>query len=89
MFVVDSLLCFGGKTWYNAVRSSALMSVSEVRAIFLVEALKLLTPYFTPKIFISHTRFQTWPLKSIPVFRPEGQSMSNSNITLSFLFIWN
>ena len=25
MFVVDSLLCFGGKTWYNAVRSSALM----------------------------------------------------------------
>ena len=33
MFVVDSLLRFGGKTWYNAVRSSALMSVSEVRAI--------------------------------------------------------
>ena len=56
---------------------------------FLVEALKLLTPYFTPEIFICHTRFQTWPLKSIPVFRPEGQSMSNSNITLSFLFIWN
>ena len=33
MFVVYSLLCFGGKTWYNAIRSKALMSVSEVRAI--------------------------------------------------------
>ena len=37
MFVVDSLLCFGGKTWYNAVRSSALMSVSGVRAISIYE----------------------------------------------------
>ena len=25
---------------------------------------------FQTKISIFHTRFQTWPLKSIPVFRP-------------------
>ena len=29
-------------------------------------------PYFTPKDVIFHTRFQTWPLKSIPVFKPGG-----------------
>ena len=29
-------------------------------------------PYFRPKIVIFHTRFQTWPLKFIPVFRPGG-----------------
>ena len=46
-------------------------------------------PTFGPKNVISHTPFQTWPLKSIPVFRPGGPSISNSNITLSFLFIWN
>ena len=27
--------------------------------------------YFRPKHAIFHTRFQTWPLKSIPVFRPD------------------
>ena len=29
-------------------------------------------PYFRPKHVISHTRFKTWPLKSIPVFKPGG-----------------
>ena len=28
-------------------------------------------PNFRPKNAISHTRFQTWPQKSIPVFRPD------------------
>ena len=28
-------------------------------------------PYFRPKHAIFHTRFQTWPLKSIPVFRTD------------------
>ena len=70
------------------------------------------------KNVIFRTRFQIWPLKSIPVFRPGGdhktqhkhwheteimssllrlnvqqidflKSISNSHITLSFLFIWN
>ena len=27
-------------------------------------------PCFRPKQAIFHTRFQTWPLKSIPIFRP-------------------
>ena len=29
-------------------------------------------PYFRPKNVIFHTRFLTWPLKSIPIFRPAG-----------------
>ena len=29
-------------------------------------------PYFSQKNVIFRTRFRTWPLKSIPVFRPEG-----------------
>ena len=29
-------------------------------------------PYFRPKHVIFHTRFKTWPLKSIPVFIPGG-----------------
>ena len=29
-------------------------------------------PYFRPKHVIFHTRFKTWPLKSIPVFKPGG-----------------
>ena len=29
-------------------------------------------PYYRPKHVIFHTRFQTWPLKSMPVFRPGG-----------------
>ena len=28
-------------------------------------------PNFRPKNAISHSRFQTWPQKSIPVFRPD------------------
>ena len=28
-------------------------------------------PNLRPKNAISHTRFQTWPQKSIPVFRPD------------------
>ena len=31
---------------------------------------EFLVPNFRPKYSIFHTRFQTWPLKSIPVFRP-------------------
>ena len=72
-------------------------------------------PYFWPKSVIFHTRFQTWPPKSIPFFRSgDGhktlhcitclhktdnmsslhqkdflKSISNSHITLSFLFIWS
>ena len=29
-------------------------------------------PYFRPKHVIFHTRFKTWPLKYIPVFKPGG-----------------
>ena len=79
--------------------------------------LNILTLFQTKNV-IFRTRFQTWPLKSIPVFRPGGdhktqhkhwheteimssllrlnlqqidflKSISNSHITLSFLFIWN
>ena len=32
------------------------------------------SPYFRPKNVIFHTRFQTRPLKSIPVFRPGLQA---------------
>ena len=28
--------------------------------------------YFRPKNVICHTHFQTWPVKSVPVFRPGG-----------------
>ena len=78
--------------------------------------LNILTLFQTKNV-IFRTRFQTWPLKSIPVFRPGGghktqhkhwheteimssllrlnvqqkdvlKSISNSHITLSFLFIW-
>ena len=79
--------------------------------------LNILTLFQTKNV-IFRTRFQTWPLKSIPVFRPGGghktqhkrwheteimssllrlnvqqkdflKSISNSHITLSFLFSWN
>ena len=32
--------------------------------------LQILTPFQTKRYGIFHTRFQTWPLKSISVFRP-------------------
>ena len=35
-------------------------------------------PYFRPKHAIFHTRFQTWPLKFIPVFRPELENIHPS-----------
>ena len=63
----------------------------------------VLTLFQTKNCF--HTRYQTWPLKSIPFFRPgvarnyviityirtptKKRPISNSHITLSFLFIWN
>ena len=34
-------------------------------------------PYFRPKHVIFHTRFLTWPLKSIPIFRPAGGQKPN------------
>ena len=32
-------------------------------------------PNFRPKNAIFHTRFQTWPQKSIPVFRPDLENI--------------
>ena len=61
-------------------------------------------PYFRPKNFIFHIHFQTWPQKSLPVFRPGLSEIMSSFlrwqrqqkrfliciiISLSFLYIWN
>jgi len=67
MFVVDSLLCFGGKTWYNAVRSPALMFCRKFGQYgyenflgwysyeFLVEVLKILTLFHIEKSHFPHS----------------------------------
>ena len=54
-------------------------------------------PYFRPRNVIFHTRFQTWPLGrnyvTITQIRAETKKffkgISNSHISISFLFIWN
>ena len=67
---------------------------------FLVRVCCLVFPILTlfhSKNVIFHTCFQTWSLKSIPVFRPGlrvqikkfFKCISNLHISHSFLFIWN
>ena len=41
--------------------------------------------YFRPKNVIFVTRFQTWPLKSIPVFRPGVSTSQNA----TYMFTYN
>lgn len=46
-------------------------------------------PYFRPKHAIFHTHFQTWPLKFIPVFRPELANIHPfSDMALYMVFKW-
>ena len=49
-------------------------------------------PYFRPKQAIFHTRFQTWPLKFKPVFRPELENIhpfSERKLTQGVKLSWN
>ena len=47
-------------------------------------------PNFRPKNAIFHTRFQTWPQKSIPVFRPDLENIHPfSDMALESRYIIN